>query len=534
MTVYSPAREEAKARGSFSVGSFALRLLALAIIDALAMWLIIMMFGDGNWQLATTLLIITLLINAIFLREELYPLRWMAPGLALLLLMVIYPIIFTVYIGFTNYGDGHLLTKQETIKQLGRQRYLPAEASTYSWTAFRSGAGSYLLVLRGPEGDAFVARPDGTPIQPLVTGEDGIGPLDEEGIPTAIEGYSRLTQRDVVGSLRSLSALEFGAAPDTIQISTLKAAARYRQKYTFDPARNAIVDNESGTLYAADERAGTFISETGSSLNPGYRVEVGPRNFQRIFSDARLRGPFMRVFVWTFVFAFFSVLLSFGVGLAMALLFNDPRMPFKKLIRSLLIIPYTIPAVISVLIWRGLLNEQFGIVNQGLQSLFHIAPQWFTNPTTAKLGILLINLWLGYPYMMLISSGALTSIPSDIYEAAAVDGATGQQSFWRITLPLLLVSLGPLLISSFAFNFNNFNIIFLYAEGGPPIAGAQTPAGHTDILMSYTYRLAFAGGRGADYGFASAITIIIFLLVATVTFIQFRYTKMLEEISENV
>jgi ABC-type sugar transport system permease subunit len=135
--------------------------------------------------------------------------------------------------------------------------------------------------------------------------------------------------------------------------------------------------------------------------------------------------------------------------------------------------------------------------------------------------------------MMLISTGALAAVPSDIYEAASVDGANTWQKFWTMTLPLILISLGPLLISSFAFNLNNFNIVFLYAEGGPPISGSPVPAGHTDILISYTYRLAF-GGRGADYGFASAITIFIFLLVATITFFQFRYTKALEEISENV
>ena len=101
-------------------------------------------------------------------------------------------------------------------------------------------------------------------------------------------------------------------------------------------------------------------------------------------------------------------------------------------------------------------------------------------------------------------------------------------------MPMILISLGPLLVSSFAFNLNNFNVIFLYNEGGPPISGSPVPAGHTDILISYTYRLAFGGSGGADYGFASTITIFIFLLVATVTFFQFRYTGFLEEISENV
>ncbi|HRF97749.1 MAG TPA: ABC transporter permease subunit, partial [Aggregatilineales bacterium] len=100
--------------------------------------------------------------------------------------------------------------------------------------------------------------------------------------------------------------------------------------------------------------------------------------------------------------------------------------------------------------------------------------------------VLLVNLWLGYPYMMLISSGALQSIPSEVYEAAAVDGANPQQRFWQITLPLLLVTLGPLLIGSFVYNFNNYMLIAALTGGNPPIPDSPVPAGYTDILISYT------------------------------------------------
>jgi ABC-type sugar transport system permease subunit len=128
----------------------------------------------------------------------------------------------------------------------------------------------------------------------------------------------------------------------------------------------------------------------------------------------------------------------------------------------------------------------------------------------------------------------LQAIPRDIYEAGEVDGAGIWHRFRYLTLPLLLVSVGPLLIASFSFNFNNFNVIYLYNEGGPPIAGSLTPAGHTDILISYTFRQAFASGRGADYGYGAAITVIIFLLLMGITFFNFRYTRMWEEVSENV
>jgi ABC-type sugar transport system permease subunit len=216
-------------------------------------------------------------------------------------------------------------------------------------------------------------------------------------------------------------------------------------------------------------------------------------------------------------------------------MFNDKEFPFKKLIRSLLLIPYTIPGLISIIMWRGMLNSEFGVVNRFLESWFGWAPRWTTEAIWAQAAILLVNLWLGYPYFMLVTSGALQSIPSDIYEAAMIDGATGWQAFRRITLPLLLVAVGPLLIASYVFNFNNFNLIYLFIQGGPPIAGAATQAGHTDILLSYVYKLAFeSSGRGVQYGLASAISIIVFLIVGAITLLQYRFTNMWEEVSENV
>lgn len=180
------------------------------------------------------------------------------------------------------------------------------------------------------------------------------------------------------------------------------------------------------------------------------------------------------------------------------------------------------------------MNPQIGVLNNILNSLFGISPEWFTNQWLAKIAILIVNLWLGYPYFMLVTSGALQSIPLEIYQAAEVDGANAWQRFWRITLPLLLVSVGPLLISSFIFNFNNFNLIYLFIGGGPPIPGASTRAGYTDILISYVYNLAFEGGRGVNYGFASAISIFIFILIAILSLLQFRLTNMWEEVGENV
>ena len=180
-------------------------------------------------------------------------------------------------------------------------------------------------------------------------------------------------------------------------------------------------------------------------------------------------------------------------------------------------------------------NANLGVIPNTLEAIGIQAPPFFTDPGWAKFGILLINLWLGYPYFMLVCSGALAAIPADMYEAADVDGANWWDKFRGLTFPMLLVAVGPLLIASFTYNFNNFVIIEAYAEGGPPfLNAATTPAGHTDILISYAFRLAFDSGQGKDYGLASAITIVIFLMVAAVTLLQFRLTRSWEETSENV
>jgi arabinogalactan oligomer/maltooligosaccharide transport system permease protein len=154
---------------------------------------------------------------------------------------------------------------------------------------------------------------------------------------------------------------------------------------------------------------------------------------------------------------------------------------------------------------------------------------WFGGPWSAMAAVLLVQLWMGYPYMFLVCTGALQSIPADLREAAAVDGAKPLYAFRTVTFPLLLIALAPLLITSFAFNFNNFNAIYLVSEGGP--FPADNPRiGATDLLITYTYRLAF-GSQGAQYGFAAAVSIFIFLIVAVVSIIGFRRTHVLEEIS---
>ncbi len=509
---------------SGNLRQYAGRIIALVIIDAFTLfYLLPRLYSDGEWPLLAAFVVITLMLNVVYLRDDLMPMRWIAPGLALLLLMVAYPIFFTIYTAFTNYGDGNLLTKTQVVDQLEDRVFLPEDALSFGWTGYRNGAGDYALWLEPQEAGA------GAPL--FVT--PGNSPQTVSGeAPAEFDGYTQLSTRERLGALSELGALEYGADGQIFQIDSARTAGRFEPQYVYDAAQDAMIDQQTDTIYPNVE--GRFVAEDGSSLRPGFRVPVGAQNFTRLFNSPALRGPFLLVFVWTLIFATLSAFTTFALGLFFAIMFDVPEMPFRRPIRSIFLLPYAIPAFIAVPIWVGLLNPSVGILSGGIESIFGFAPPWFSDPIWSKVGIILVNLWMGFPYMFLICLGALQAIPKDMYEAADIDGAGPLNQFWSLTLPMLMITVGPLLVASFAFNFNNFVIIELYNEGGPPIPGTPTPAGYTDILVSYTFRVAFGSASGADYGYAAAITGVIFVILLVITFFQFRYTTMLEERSENV
>ena len=514
--------EPGKSQPSATLGGMVIRLVLLGIFDVLAVWLIVNLALDGYWPLGIMLILITIFVNVVFLRKGMYPLRWMAIGLSLMALISVYPILYTFYIAFTNYGDGHLLTQQQSIDTLEKQSYLPESGVTFSWTAFQTPDGEYALWLINEDGTTVLAKPGESP--EVVTDPSQFGLVDEEGIPE-LEGYTRLTRMQTMPIIDQLAAIEFGEGEDIVFISNLDSAATTVQRYFYNDEDDTMEDVAAGIVY--ENVKGTWTAADGSTVPPGFWVGIGIENFTRFFSSGAIAGPLVLVTIWNFIFPFISVMSTFFLGLFTAMLFVD--LPGNKLIRSLLIIPYTIPSLVTILIWRGMFMEPIGIIDQTLVRIFGSSPSWFQDPFWAKVGILIVNLWLGYPYFMLVCSGALQGIPQDIYSAADVDGANAWQKFWKLTMPLLLVAVGPLLVASYVFNFNNFNVIFLYNSGGPPIAGAATSIGHTDILISYVYKLAFQGARGSDFGFASAISIIIFVIVILITLFQFRYTNMWEE-----
>jgi arabinogalactan oligomer / maltooligosaccharide transport system permease protein len=521
--------------GSGSVSGLLAKLLFLSAVNGLGLYAVMTLLPLGAWTPLTFVVLATVVIDVVYLRRRALPLKFLVPGTLVVLLFQIYPVLYTGYIAFTNYGTGNVLTQEQAVGRiLAASVTVPEDATRYQSRPLVDERDDALaLLLTSPDGELFLGTEEG--LQELteadVTGE-GTGLRVGDRFRPLTLGEAQLREDEVLGfavPVTDPDALEEGERGDAISVQTFSTAAVAVQRYEYDEARDVVIDLQDGTEYSPVQ--GTYTAEDGSFLRPGYRDVIGFRNFERVLTSPAIRGPFLRVFLWTFVFAIGSVLTTFVVGLGLALALNDPRMRFRRLTRSLLIIPYALPSFMTALIWQGLLNGTYGPINRAL----NITVPWLTSQAYGgmlpKFSVLLVNLWLGFPYMFLITTGALQAIPGDVKEAAVVDGASGWQTLRRITLPLLLVAVGPLLIASFAFNFNNFNTVFLLTGGGPPIQGTPTPAGHTDILITYSYRLAFEAGRGQDFGFAAAIAAIIFVLVAIFAWIGFKRTAVLEEVN---
>ncbi|PKR85446.1 sugar ABC transporter permease [Heyndrickxia camelliae] len=252
---------------------------------------------------------------------------------------------------------------------------------------------------------------------------------------------------------------------------------------------------------------------------------VGFKNFVDIVKLDIWRSTFIDVFSWTVIWTFVATTCQIAIGIFLAVLVNQKDLKFKKLFRTILILPWAVPAFVSILVFAGMFNDTFGTINNDILAFFGIDPiPWLTNPFWTKVALIMIQSWLGFPFIFAMVTGVLQSIPGELYEAATVDGATVWQQFKKITLPMILFSIAPILITQYTFNFNNFNIIYLFNGGGPAVPG-QT-AGGTDILISWIYNLTL---ETKQYAKAAAITLILSFIVISVAIWQFRRTKSFQE-----
>ena len=523
----STISEQRKARqGLPSLRGIVTKIVLLSIVDAIAVFALFTLFVQESWVVFGIAAVVTFAINFIYLRPGLLPAKYLLPGVLFLAVFQIFVVIYSGYIAFTNYGDGHNSTKEDAIEAiiLTSQHRVP-DSATYNITVVEQ-LGQLSFLVTDPDGDVWLGG-DGAPLERVTNAE-----TDSTGRATSVPGYNTLTFQDVLRDQRAIADLAVPLTDDpndgALRTPDGSRAFLYLSSLVYDEDADTFTNTANGTVYT-DRDNGAFEADNGASLTPGWKIDVGFENFARAFGEEDIRGPLLNVLIWTFAFAFLSVASTFVLGLLLAMVMNDWRMKGRRFYRVLIILPYAFPGFLSALVWLGLFNQDFGFINEVLFGGASIP--WLTQEWLAKFSILFVNLWLGYPYMFLICTGALQAIPQDIMEAAAIDGAKPWAAFRLIKFPLLLVSVAPLLISSFAFNFNNFNLIYMLTAGGPRDPAAGVDAGATDILITLVYKVAFGSGTGRDYGLASAFAILIFIVVGAIAAYGFRRTKVLEELN---
>ncbi len=546
---------------------FWIRLAAVGLFDAFVVFAIPLLVANQSWLLLSGILAAAVLVNWAYLSPRTQASRWLTPGLVFMAFFVVFPVIYTFYVSLTNWATGNVLSKDQAIEAMaGREIRSDEAALNLDLAVYRNREGDFAFLVSGPDFEPFFGAPRSASDDPIDATIDAGVAIDPETPPETIAGYELLAPLQLTGAASELQTLELDlpdgrvAALETFSSVRVSATGK---RFVYDPETDTIYDAQEDRTCSAG--AGNFvcddvpraavstlaIQERGSEIVceadvcnnvplraidssvPGWRTVIGTENYTSIFTNDRIREPFIGVFVWNIVFALLSVFGTFALGLALANALQDERLRGRAFYRSIFILPYAIPAFLSTLVWRGLLNDSFGQVNDVLEGVGIGAVPWLGDPTWAKVAVLLVNIWLGFPYMFLITSGALTSIPNELKEAARVDGASAWKVFRTVTLPLLLVSTAPLLIGSFAFNFNNFVLIFLLTNGGPPLTGYDVPVGATDILISFTFDIASNSGRGNQFALASAIVVLIFVVVAIISAISFRYTRRLEEVYGN-
>lgn len=553
---------------------------------AAALYVVVAMFQSGAVALASMTLGFVALTTYVFGTRRTSAARYLYPGLVGVALFVVLPLVYTVWIGLTRYSSDNLLTFERATSTLLSRTVRKGDGGAYLFSLHREG-GALRLVLQ-PEGggaadepteedsifgdeDADAATeadagpesdetPDAAPADagpapgetPEPAPADGelnpaaatppapasprylSAPFSATGAPVTIAAVAMPSPEPALApplELQEVVALQDALARVTVTLPSgeilvntgLRAFAAEIPLYRRE-ADGRLVDMVTQVVYTANFDTGFYRAPSGERLIPGFRVFVGSEHFVRIFTDPAFRGPTVRIFLWTVTFAGLSVLFTLVVGALLAELFSWEGLRLRTMYRLLLFIPYAVPSFISILIFKGLFNEGFGEINIALGQLLGIRPHWFTDSLMAKVMILIVNTWLGFPYMMILCMGLRQSIPKDLYEASALAGAGPFTNYFKITWPLIRRPLLPLLIASFAFNFNNVVLINLLTDGRPDILGATVPAGTNDLLATFNWRIAFQDAT-KDYGLAAAIATVVFVIVAALSILNLRLSR---------
>ena len=457
--------------------------------------------------------------------EWIMPWYYLLPALLFLITFTIFPVVLTVILAFSDYAgtrNGELNVSSSTaLTAVNGETLTLSDATTLNCRVLRNGCnGVRAVVYASGTLGAVGTGLDGTTLtlsEALPEGRDVTAvEIAAQGFPVQV---TVAASEGATLTLQNVPPILANAAPADVDLSNLRLTLNRV------PIERTMVSVEGDTVTLNEALPEGLEHETIARYNDF--GAVGFQNFRRIFNQASV--ALVPVFVWNLIFAVLTIVINSVAGVFMAVLLNNPSLRFRGIYRTLLIVPWALPSVITIQVWKGFLNTNFGAINRFLALLDLPTYDWLGDPTAAKAAILLVNLWLGLPFMMTATLGALSAIPGELYEAAKIDGANAWTSFWGVTAPLLLTALVPITLTGFAFNFNNFNLIYLLTDGGPAAAGRPATARSTDILISWAYNEAFRSQGGYAYGLGSAIAILIFFITIAVSLMNFRVTGALKE-----
>lgn len=498
-------------------GAALARWIGVGVLVAGAWWLVTVMASRGFGLGVALVTLAAMAAVLVYGTTRPVPLKYLLPALLVTVGLHVWPIVFTAGISFTNYAPGRALSQASAAGEIVTNSIRPVAGGVRYEMSLAVGAGqppsdgALVMLLVDPAGRALVAG-DGR----LTELTDGVERAPSGRIAAAA-GYDVLTvsEREARRADVERLARMTGEGSGVRAVSLYEAVGGAPTK-RYDDDAELIVDRLDGRTYRPVD--GRFVAADGSGevLPPEWLEGVGVNNFTRVIAEEPLRSAFLAALVWNLWFAVLAAGGALVFGALAALLLDDPRLAGRRSYRAALLSPYALPVFVSALAWRGL-------VGAGL----------LAETGGARLAVLLAAWWLGIPVMVVVCTQALKAIPTEVNDAARLDGATGVTALIRVRLPLLFPPVAPLLIGMFAVYFNHFSLVYLITGGGPfGRAGGILPGGvevgATDLLITIAYRIAF-DASSPSYGFAAAVSTFALALTALMVAAVFRGIRRLEE-----
>lgn len=454
--------------------------------------------------------------------------RLLYPALALIVCFAVLPLLFTFFISGTNYSSNHLRSLNSTLEQLLQHQYIDQTRYEYQLLVDDD---IYRLKLAYQEqtylSQSFAMNaPPNEPLRLSVGGMNLFLPeadLDKQVLFRQLYGDLGLQ----LPSGEELQRIDFTHYARVLPKYRLLDQGLMLSNGQLINGSVTLFDNQTEHYLRPNLNTGYFQvidgegKFIGPNVNPGFVVWRGGEQYQALFEHQSLWLPFLRVLLWTFIFALVSLLGSFLLGLMLAQLTLLQQGWKGFCYRLVLLLPWAIPPFITVLSFKVLLMPGSGELAQIMEQLLHIAPDWLNDPSSARLVLLCLSIWLGYPYVMLLSIACLRRLPKGYYESAAVSGYGPIRRYYYLTIPLTFKPLKPVLLALFAFNLHNFSLVYLFNQGMPVMADALPIAGHSQLLLNYVYSIGFSEQQ--NFALASAITTFGLCLLGSIAYAAWRW-----------